>query len=146
MTEWLVAAGTRVLAELGTTATKSESAVSFTCFSEARRTVAVCFGLGEELLEHRRVVYTLVFVAGFAVGAIVSPLASGLVQLRQVLLSGVGRCARRRRIEPVERRFEPEEFYAAQGGWRPLELSPSPVTGSNGALSTTRRSRFAVDR
>ncbi len=137
MAGWFVTAGSRVLAELGQTAGKDESAVAHTCFAEARRAVAVCFGFGEEFLEHRRVVHLLVFAAGFAVGAVVSPLASGLVQLIRAVLATLRRCGRPRRSNPVD-------FYEAEGGWRTLDVGPARAASSDGG--SHRRSRFASAR
>ncbi len=132
---WLALAGNWALAELRSSADPASGPSSVSCLVEAKEAFAVCFGLGEELLERKRILYGLIFLAGFLSGAVVSPAASLLVSLRTWGQSSLG-LACRRRADPAT------QAISAQGGWVPLD-APSALLVKDG---THRRSRFAAAR
>jgi hypothetical protein len=134
---WLTHAGRWALAELKAAADPTSRSSAESCLQEAKRALVVCFGLVEELLERRRVIYDLVFVAGFFASAVISPLAWALVSLQEGVWRSSGCICSRRRADPATLAIE------QSGSWYTLDVGvPSPPVST----AVGRRSRFAYPR
>ncbi len=134
---WIAHAGSWALAELKATADPTSVSSAASCLEEAKWVLGVCFGLGEELVERRRVIYGLVFIAGFLAGAVLSPLALALVSLQESVWRSSGRIRNRRRPDPATLAI------VESGGRCTLDAGASSPPVSNGG---GRRSRFASAR
>ncbi len=123
MAEWVLAAANRV----GGWATAIQpvakelpvgAAVSSQCAQDIWRTVAVCFGAGEDFLKQRQFVEVSIFTAGFLCGLVVVCFVLAVVSLRDSVYALLAHALRGAAAQPSRAAKAALQDFEKAGLWK----------------------------
>ncbi len=141
MAEWVLAAASRV----GGWATAIQpvakelpagAVVTSQCAQDIWRTVAVCFGAGEEFLKQRQFVEVSIFTAGFLCGLVVVCFVLAVVSLRDGVYALLAHALRGATAQPSRAAKAALEDFEKAGLWK--TTGPLVAETNNGPRRESR--------